>query len=945
MTSTPRGTIGFFVPLARWAAEIIAAVGAFCGLAAGQVHAGGGPENLVLIIHPANAESMYIGNYYKHARNVPDANVLYMDPWSVDFATLTSQKLAALTGTLANRGLADHIDYVLISPSPQFSVPIPGTLISSAGCPQQVTRIAISSAYTLAHLAPQINAGGQTVMRANQFFSTNDTAQAFSHSVKWLGGVPSGSASAEQYYVGCLLGHISGLANSVNEILAMIDRSVAVDGTRPPGTFYFMKTPDAIRSNPRDPHFPAAIAAIQALGGQAVQITGQWLPTGNHDVLGVVTGASDPGIDAADMTIIPGAFCDHLTSFAGTLDSALQEKMTRWIAKGSPPNGASGTAGTVQEPCVFGAGITGKFPHPRLHVWYYQGASLGEALFRSIQWAPFQTLFYGDPLTRPFAYLPTVTVPDAPGGTVSGTIVLTPNASTSHPSGAILTHDLYVDGLRVATVNAGQAFSLDTTTLADGHHDLRVVTYDNTTVASQGRWVGTLTTNNFGRNVTLGVNPPSGHLSTLFQATLNASGGAVSEVRLLHNGRVAAAANGAGAVFDLLGNVFGGGTVRLIAEAIYTDGKRARSAPLALPVTFANPPAGGVPNNAPVAYGHTVEVTEFAPLLLELPGSDREDGFLLHVVIGQPAQAVIEGTGPTVVLKPNLTATGMDTVAFVVNDGQVSSNTAFINIKYSFEADQTPPTPNPMTFATPPTPNPSFPLISIQMTASTATDPTTPIQYKFDELTGNPGGTSSAWQATTFYSDGGLTANTPYTYGVKARDGLLNETVAGVATTVTHIQTPTGVIAGTITSNSIQLIATGTLTNLGQGPSGVFFESLTPGGNGGIAEWVPVNTDTATGLQPNTTYTFRAKARNQNTVSPVETPWSPTVQFTTLIGPSCVLLGDVNGDGNVNGADVGGFARVKAGIPAPGDQAACADYGSGTVGGDISLFAAALIAP
>jgi hypothetical protein len=141
---------------------------------------------------------------------------------------------------------------------------------------------------------------------------------------------------------------------------------------------------------------------------------------------------------------------------------------------------------------VFGAGITGKFPHPRLHVWYYQGASLGEALFRSIQWAPFQTLFYGDPLTRPFAYVPVVTVPDAPAGVVSGTIPLTPSASTPHPSATIAKHVLYVDGIQVATVLAGNAFALDTTLLADGIHDARVVSYDNSLLETQGRW--TITT-------------------------------------------------------------------------------------------------------------------------------------------------------------------------------------------------------------------------------------------------------------------------------------------------------------------------------------------------------------------------------------------------------------------------------------------------------------------
>jgi uncharacterized protein (TIGR03790 family) len=68
--------------------------------------------------------------------------------------------------------------------------------------------------------------------------------------------------------------------------------------------------------------------------------------------------------------VLPGAFCDHLTSYAATFDSSAQTKMSRWISKG-----ASGTSGAVEEPCNY----AGKFPHARLHVFYRQGLSLGEA--------------------------------------------------------------------------------------------------------------------------------------------------------------------------------------------------------------------------------------------------------------------------------------------------------------------------------------------------------------------------------------------------------------------------------------------------------------------------------------------------------------------------------------------------------------------------------------
>ena len=58
----------------------------------------------------------------------------------------------------------------------------------------------------------------------------------------------------------------------------------------------------------------------------------------------------------------------------------------------------------------------------------------------------------------------------------------------------------------------------------------------------------------------------------------------------------------------------------------------------------------------------------------------------------------------------------------------------------------------------------------------------------------------------------------------------------------------------------------------------------------------------------------------------------------------CTLLGDVNQDGAVNGLDIDGFIRAKLNQPAlPGDNPACADYGTGTLDGDLAAFVADLV--
>ena len=59
----------------------------------------------------------------------------------------------------------------------------------------------------------------------------------------------------------------------------------------------------------------------------------------------------------------------------------------------------------------------------------------------------------------------------------------------------------------------------------------------------------------------------------------------------------------------------------------------------------------------------------------------------------------------------------------------------------------------------------------------------------------------------------------------------------------------------------------------------------------------------------------------------------------------CTLLGDVNQDDVVNGLDIGGFIRAKLGEPPlPGEEPSCADFGTGTLEGDVEAFVCKLLA-
>ncbi|MFA7486326.1 MAG: endo-1,4-beta-xylanase, partial [Phycisphaerae bacterium] len=105
--------------------------------------------------------------------------------------------------------------------------------------------------------------------------------------------------------------------------------------------------------------------------------------------------------------------------------------------------------------------------------------------------------------------------------------------------------------------------------------------------------------------------------------------------------------------------------------------------------------------------------------------------------------------------------------------------------------DETPPTPNPMTWASVPTATSSS---KITMTATTATDSESPpVQYYF-ECTNDPS-KSSSWQSSTTYIAEGLTPLTEYTFRVKARDSYLtpNETGWSGTASATTLEPPTNV--------------------------------------------------------------------------------------------------------------------------------------------------------
>jgi len=114
-------------------------------------------------------------------------------------------------------------------------------------------------------------------------------------------------------------------------------------------------------------------------------------------------------------------------------------------------------------------------------------------------------------------------------------------------------------------------------------------------------------------------------------------------------------------------------------------------------------------------------------------------------------------------------------------------------------ADTSPPTPNPMTWATQPYAGGTS---SITMVASTAND-SSGVEYYFDETSGNSGGSDSGWQDSTTYTDTGLQTGTTYTYKVKARDKSVNLNETSYSSSKSATTVAVGSLQVTITPQAV----------------------------------------------------------------------------------------------------------------------------------------------
>jgi hypothetical protein len=460
--------------------------------------------------------------------------------------------------------------------------------------------------------------------------------RAFHHATAWpASGEPAAGLPGAHYFLSTMLAMTSGRGNSVREAIDHLRRSAAADGTRPKGTIYYLQNGD-IRSTTRQWGFHLAAKKLKALGVAAEVVPGV-LPKDKPDVAGAMIGAADFNWKSCGSTILPGAICEHLTSFGGMLHEAAGQTPVSELIR----SGASGTSGTVTEPFA----IQDKFPTPMVHWFYASGCSLAEAFYQSVA-GPYQLLIVGDPLCQPWARVPRFAVEGVSAGAkVRGTVSLRPKPSGDVKIGR---YELFLDGRRFAVMHETGEAKIDTTLLPDGWHEVRVVAVAAGVIESQSSVVVAMVVDNRGLAMDVGPRPKQVGLDD--SPALEAKMSGAKKIVFFHNGRELGAIAGAAGRVAIPARKLGLGKVRIQAVAILRDGVAMPAPGLAAAELAAGKPAektaASVPSAGDYYFGQPLEFEVVAPA--PLPAiADRPQqlspGLLL--VPGGGAGVVVEKTG------------------------------------------------------------------------------------------------------------------------------------------------------------------------------------------------------------------------------------------------------------------------------------------------------------
>jgi hypothetical protein len=462
--------------------------------------AGGGPENVFLLVNSRSQNSLTVANHYIRLRRIPPGNVGYLD-WegsveSTDIDTFRQKILGPALQAIAERALSNQIDYLIYSSDFPWRIDFAGDLPPEKrnleSLSASITSLTYLYQYTLSHSPLFMSMTANHYMREPDLKTGVTATRGFR---SWYGWGPHGElleSGGNRYLLSTMLAVNSGRGNTIRETLDYLRRSARADGSGPKadGTIYFMANRD-VRSTTRQPGFAAAVTELKKLRIAATVLEGT-APIGKRDVAGAMLGSAVIDWGETQSKILPGAIVENLTSYGGVLTKgAGQTPLTEFLRYG-----AAGSSGTVVEPRA----VPNKFPTPEIQVHYGRGCSLAEAFYLSV-FGPYQLLIVGEPLCQPWAKIPEVTVSGVePGATVKGTLELKPSAKLPG-GGRIDRFELFVNGIKIDHCDPGGRMMVESEAIADGYSELRIVAVAAGPIETQGEAIVPIIVDNHGLTV------------------------------------------------------------------------------------------------------------------------------------------------------------------------------------------------------------------------------------------------------------------------------------------------------------------------------------------------------------------------------------------------------------------------------------------------------------
>ncbi len=415
-----------------------------------------GPHELLIVANDNSIDSVLVARAYARMRSIPECNLVRIDVPEAFYAESNAISPEDFTRYIwdpvrrivAERGLSNQIL------AWAYSCDLPTRILTEPN-------LSITGLTYLRNRIPD----GQVIDRGSHvspLFAGPESAdgpvqdtQSFDQHRNWLlDSMPLPSM---------MLAYTRRRGNTVNEALAALETGAASDSQFPRGTVYFTATDD-VRSMCRHWQFEGAARAIRAAGQTAV-ITNAF-PTQTR-MLGFMTGNRTVPPDLASYE--PGAYADHLTSFAAAFEVSAQTKVSEWLR-----HGVTGTSGTVTEPYS----IWHKFPNAYIFKHQLNGCTMIEAMYQATR-SPLQLLPMGDPLAKPWAPRPKVTI-KAPQGPVSGMVEL---GAATDDAVQFTRFDWLLNGRVVAR---GRTFLWNSREVPDGLHTIRAVARGMAPIRHQG---------------------------------------------------------------------------------------------------------------------------------------------------------------------------------------------------------------------------------------------------------------------------------------------------------------------------------------------------------------------------------------------------------------------------------------------------------------------------